>query len=541
MDYTNKEWLEEQLKTKTMKTIAEEIGTTKGTISRWANKLGVEQPNKTVIVPLNENYKDPVWLEEKLKTYKLDDIGEMCGVSKQQISRWAKKLGLNVKYKTPERTSDEKYADPKWLSEQVKTKTFTQIANECGVTQGLISRYAKRFGISASYNKIEENVKSVFDDKETLCKLYNTMSIEEIIDTYGVSKTFYYSKLKEHEIEYTKTQIDLDVKEKLEDFDWLNEQYKNKSSEVIADELGINGKTVCLALKSHGIEFTYSERETKGSVDITKILDEMGVEYKINVRDLIHPKEIDIYIPSHKLGIEFNGTYWHSDIHKHKNYHQDKTLAALEQGVRLIHVWEHDWNDEGKKNIIINRIKHHVLGGDKVYARKCVVESIPNKKAKSFHEVNHIQGGKYSANNLGLFFDGDLVAVLSLSKTKNLDDEYEIDRYSTSCNVVGGFSKLLKHFTSNTEWKAIHTFASLDYGTGNMYKMCGFAMTGITKPNYVYHRRGVTLSRQQCMKGKLSKLLEVYDESLSEYQNMVANKYMRIFDSGSMKYEMRNE
>lgn len=523
-----------------MNLVAKEVGVSKATISRWVTQFGVSAPNQKNSEPLNELYKDYQWLEEKLKTYKIKEIGEMCGVSKQQISKWAKKLGLKVKYKKPDRTVNANYADYEWLSEQVKSKTFTQIANECGVSQGLISRYAKRFGIVASYNKIDENIKSVFDDRDALLNIYNTMSTSEVVSEYGCSSTFYYSKLKEHWLDFTKTQIDEGVREKLDDFEWINEQYKNKSTEVIASSLGVTGKTVCTALKKHNIDFTYSKRETKGSQDITKILDGLGVKYRVNVRDVIPPKEIDIYVPSHNLCIEFNGTYWHSDVYKHKNYHQNKTLDTIDRGLRLIHVWEHDWNCDKKRNIIINRIKHHLFGIDRVFARKCKVLKITSTQSKAFHDSTHIQGGKYSGTNFGLFHDGELVAVLSLSKSKNRDHEYEIDRYSTSRNVVGGFSKLLKAFTTSNEWDVIHTFASLDYGTGNMYRQCGFTMTGITSPNYLYYKNGTTLSRYQCMKSKLPKLLDVYDESLSEYENMVVNKYIRIFDSGSMKYELKN-
>ena len=44
----------------------------------------------------------------------------------------------------------------------------------------------------------------------------------------------------------------------------------------------------------------------------------------VNSRDIINPYEIDIYLPELKLGIEFNGLYWHSEKFKSKNYHFNK-------------------------------------------------------------------------------------------------------------------------------------------------------------------------------------------------------------------------
>lgn len=65
---------------------------------------------------------------------------------------------------------------------------------------------------------------------------------------------------------------------------------------------------------------------------------------RTSVRDVIHPKELDIYVPSRGVAIEFNGTYWHSEENgKHKDYHFDKWLACKDRGITLISVWEDDW------------------------------------------------------------------------------------------------------------------------------------------------------------------------------------------------------
>ena len=54
----------------------------------------------------------------------------------------------------------------------------------------------------------------------------------------------------------------------------------------------------------------------------------------------IGTKDIDIYIPSLKLGIEVNGDYWHSQKRKDKGYHLNKTNLCESKGIRLIHIWE---------------------------------------------------------------------------------------------------------------------------------------------------------------------------------------------------------
>jgi predicted transcriptional regulator len=487
-------------------------------------------------------YKNKEWLAKQIKTKKLQEIGEMCGVGKQCISKWAKKFGIRVKYKTPPIESDGIYANREWLENELKTKTHQQVADECGVTQSLITRYAKRFKIEAKHNKVPENIQELFEDVEELQKIYDTMTSEEVMSKYGVSKTYYYSKLKKHNIEKTKTQIDPSIKEKLIDKTWLLSQYETKSTEVIADELGVTGKTVCMAMKEHGIEFTYDNKITKGVAEIADYLESLGVEYKLNDRTILSPKELDIFIPSSNLAIEYNGTFWHSDvIKKEQKYHQNKSLGCYHKGIKLLHIWEYDWTNREKRDVILKKIKHMCGFGEKVYARNCAIAEIGNKEAIDFHNKNHIQGGKHSKHNIALKCDDEIVAVISISKSKGIPLGFEIDRFSTSKSVIGGFSKMLRGFTDNNEWGTINTFASLDYGYGDMYRKCGFEEVKITRPNYTYHKGNMKLSRQQTMKGNLHKILENFDETLSEYENMMNNGFMRVFDSGSVKYTLNKK
>lgn len=80
---------------------------------------------------------------------------------------------------------------------------------------------------------------------------------------------------------------------------------------------------------------------------------------RTSVRDVIYPKELDIYVPSRGVAIEFNGTYWHSEENgKHKDYHFDKWLACKDRGITLISVWEDDWL---YRRSVIERVLESVL------------------------------------------------------------------------------------------------------------------------------------------------------------------------------------
>ena len=72
---------------------------------------------------------------------------------------------------------------------------------------------------------------------------------------------------------------------------------------------------------------------------------------------VIPPKQLDIYVPSKAVAIEFNGTYYHSlkkdgDV----RYHLNKTTACENLGIKLVHIWEDEWSN--KKD----DIKQFILG-----------------------------------------------------------------------------------------------------------------------------------------------------------------------------------
>lgn len=71
-----------------------------------------------------------------------------------------------------------------------------------------------------------------------------------------------------------------------------------------------------------------------------------GREILTSDRTVIHPKELDIYIPSLQKAIEFNGTWFHSLRFRPADHREVKTQLASEQGVSLLHVEEADYRTD---------------------------------------------------------------------------------------------------------------------------------------------------------------------------------------------------
>lgn len=81
---------------------------------------------------------------------------------------------------------------------------------------------------------------------------------------------------------------------------------------------------------------------------------------KHDCKSAISPKEIDIYLPDLQLGIEYNGTRWHSiEMGTQKDYHLDKSLRCRNKGIRLIHIYEFEDFEEQKQ-----LLKDLILGTD---------------------------------------------------------------------------------------------------------------------------------------------------------------------------------
>jgi hypothetical protein len=76
---------------------------------------------------------------------------------------------------------------------------------------------------------------------------------------------------------------------------------------------------------------------------------------------------------------------------------------------------------------------------------------------------------------------------------------------------------------------------------GNLYESIGFKLISEGVPNYWYYGRGNSYKRYHrygFAKHTLSDKLKNYDDKLSEWENMKNNGYDRIWDCGSIKFEL---
>lgn len=288
--------------------------------------------------------------------------------------------------------------------------------------------------------------------------------------------------------------------------------------------------------------------DSAGEIEILNFIKEIDplLETVHKNRTLLNGKELDIYIPSLKLAIEYDGLYWHSEISggKSKDYHLNKTLECEKLGIRLIHIFEDEW--KFKKDIVKSKIRSILNKTTKIYARNCIIKTIPAAVCGNFLIENHIHGKDNSKIKIGLFYNDELISVMTFgclrkclgNKTK--DGSYEMYRFCNKQNitVIGGASKLLSYFTKTYNPNSIISYADRRWSVGNLYEKLNFSLISKTKSGYFYTRdHNIKFHRYNFRKDKLKSKLNIFDPSLTEWKNMQINGYDRIWDCGCLKYE----
>lgn len=279
-------------------------------------------------------------------------------------------------------------------------------------------------------------------------------------------------------------------------------------------------------------------------------------------------KELDIVVPSHRLAIEFNGIFSHSEqavFETHSkplphNYHADKTCEAREQGYQLVHVWEDDWLH--RRELVMRACAHRLhavdrlpdvlpdinpLACERLYARKLTVRTVPGDVARRFWQDNHLQGPVNCSVNIGLYDqDGILRALLGVgrknhgSRVSLPEGTWDIQRYATLGTVVGGFTRLLAHAETLLP---VHTWTSWsdnDISDGGMYRAAGFTLDKRQGASYSYV--GLTTGWERVHRSTYTKqrFIDdpdlVYEPGQTEHEAALANRLYRIYDAGKTRW-----
>ncbi len=462
---------------------------------KMLQKYGVDNARKSSII------------KEKIKKTKIDCYGNMNNLSQIQKTCMRKYGVDNIR-----------------KAQCVKDK----------IKQTNMKKYGNVSFVSSDQGKLK--IKNSIMKKYGSDNIFKTKYFKDLLKEQS-NKLYSLCGVKHHEqIHYGK-----DIFEKLSNKEYMFNLHitEKRNAQEIANIFDVNQTTVLNWLHRHNIKVNIYYTST-GQKEISQFLKNLIGETNIkeNVRDLISPYELDIYIPEYKLAIEYCGLYWHSIGRlKNKNYHKNKLDLCNKQNIRLITIFEDEWihNSEKVKNTLTYIL--NVNSNIPYYARKCNIISLTPNQKKNFFNKTHIQGNGKGSISYGLLFKGTLVAAITFEKINS--NTYVLNRFSTINRVIGGFSKLLKWFMTHNQWDKIITFADLRWSTGNLYKKNGFTVDKLLKPDYAYADTNTTkrMHKFNFRHKHLPKIMgHKYNKNLSETKNMQKTLFVKIYDCGKLRF-----
>ena len=400
--------------------------------------------------------------------------------------------------------------------------------------------------------------KDVIDKRKQTC-----------IDVYGVDNVFKSPEIKQHIKDtmsekygvenYGQTHVehpDRWNEFKLDPVTYVQAHFKDKISvPELCKYLGVSVCSIYNYINVPNYPNLFKLHNSNMESEVLEILNSIkpGIEIYKNNRTIIHPYEIDIYLPEYSIGIECDPTYTHNstagiidEIPKSPSYHKMKSDMCKDKGVFLFHIFGYEWTH--KRDIIVS-ILRNLLGicDNSIYARKCKVKEVDAMTAKMFLNSNHRQGSATSSIRLGLYYNGELVSLMTFGKMRNtigtsknedLSDCWELIRFCSKLNtrVVGGASKLLTHFIKMYDPTRIRSFSDNAHTKGTLYSNLRFIKIRTSEPGYMWvdPNTDKAYTRYNAQKQNIKKFLhdDSIDLSKSEREIMESHGFVRVFDSG---------
>lgn len=252
----------------------------------------------------------------------------------------------------------------------IQNLTRREVCDILNIKTTVFKRVCKENGIKKDLDKIIENTNKEFYRQfgtEDFGKFSNLPNVKEkrrktVIERLGVPNPTQAESVKRklrianlRDRSPIKSNLGLSV-ERVDEIvsskeNFINFVIQNKFDTVrnIADALGYSVSPILDFIKKYECVDMIKKQTSAGEREVLKYIKSLGIKCKHNIRNIIPPQEIDIYCPDFKIGIEFNGNYWHSVDLRGKTYHLEKYNKAKEKGVFIYHLYENEWIENKEK------------------------------------------------------------------------------------------------------------------------------------------------------------------------------------------------
>ncbi|MND84366.1 hypothetical protein D3C80_762570 [compost metagenome] len=211
-------------------------------------------------------------------------------------------------------------------------------------------------------------------------------------------------------------------------------------------------------------------------------------------------------------------------------------------GIQTVCIWEDVW--QLKQELVKGRINTLIGVSKRIHGRATKVRKITKPELESFLLENHLQNPTQAKFKYGLFHQEKLVAVCSFSAGTPMPKRgvnyksYELIRFASlsGYTVVGGLSKLLKHFINEVKPSDIMTYADRDWSIGKSYEKLGFKFETITEPQFFWLSKG---SWVRYYPNKIpEEIMAEKEADVTEEAYLLSNGFVKVYNTGNIKYRL---
>jgi hypothetical protein len=330
-------------------------------------------------------------------------------------------------------------------------------------------------------------------------------------------------------------------------FKWTDEKIKKEASRFSSRTEFANGSSAYYIAANRGTLDTFCShmKQPTGSKEETQVLEFLQtINSDFQSKRFGKDYQIDCYSESLKLGVEYNGLYWHSvnGLKKGRphfsnkdlvDYHLNKTKYFENLGIRIIHIWEHEWRD--RKEQVKDFLKSACGANEnKIGARKCEFKEVTGQECRKFLDDTHIQGGsRHVLFALGCFYNDTLIGVCSFGRHHRKSDVVTLNRFACLPNyTVSGFLSKASKIAFNKFNRPIISWADFSKSQARGYISAGWAVEELLKPDYFYFdpKTQEVKSKQSRKKGIVKTPIGMTEKQHSEIDGLV-----RIYDCGKIR------
>ena len=298
-------------------------------------------------------------------------------------------------------------------------------------------------------------------------------------------------------------------------------------------------------LERYGVEWACQRQEARlkgqdstANLKFAELLNSADIKYEREFP--IESFSYDFKVGNYLIEINPYATHnssWGIRNNKPKSayYHKQKSDLAKKYGYFCLHVF--DWDDTGKLIKLLQRRK--TIG-----ARECELRIVSKEAAKDFINEYHLQNYVRDTVRLGLFYNDTLVSIMTFGKPRyNKNYEYELIRYCSMLNILGGGEKLFTHFVQNYKPNSIISYCDEAKFSGTVYPKLGFYRLGTTiRPSkhwYNYKTKQHITDSLLRQRGFDQLFKTNYGKGISNDALMLEAGFVEVYDCGQASYAWR--